>query len=386
MSASRHHHPIHAPAPRERGGAFERSEVALANRNRGLPLELLRHDVTPTGAHYLLTHFDVPAIDQETWRLSVDGQVERPFSMSLADLDALPQETRRVTLECAGNGRANRADRNHTMPWMEGGVSTAEWSGVPLARLLEEAGVSERAVEIAFRGADRGFDDGHEHHFGRSLPLAEALREEVLVATRLNGAPLPPQHGAPARLVVPGWFGMASVKWLVEIEALERPFEGFQQVRTYRYRTRPDEEGEPITRQRVKSLMVPPGIPDWFTRHRVVDAGRVELAGRAWSGGGTAIERVQVRVDDGPWRDAELEAQECAHAWVGWRIAWDAEPGDHTLACRAMDASGAVQPDEPPPDWAGFGNNAVQSVTVTVRDSREREGAKNRPANKGETS
>jgi DMSO/TMAO reductase YedYZ molybdopterin-dependent catalytic subunit len=182
----------------------------------------------------------------------------------------------------------------------------------------------------------------------------------------MNGAPLPPQHGFPVRLVVPGWYGMASVKWLLRIEALDRPYDGLQQVVGYHYRKFGGDPGVPITHARVKSLMAPPGIPDWYTRRRLVEHGLQPLQGRAWSGAGVPIARVEIAVD-GDWHDAWVEPLEHRFAWQRWRYDWSATPGEHELACRATDASGASQPLEPEWNTTGMGNNAVQRVHVTVR-------------------
>lgn len=359
-----------APNPDDRthtDGQFAREEVGLANRNSGLPLEALRHDVTPAGLHYLLIHFDVPFVsDARTWRLAVGGHVEKPLELSLADLQRLPIRTERITLECAGNGRANFDPRWRSQPWEHGAVGTAEWTGTPLHHVLRAARVKPTTVEIAFLGADRGLDGGVEHNFGRSLTLEQAMSEDVLLVWGMNGQPLLPQHGFPLRLIVPGWYGMASVKWLERIEVRDRPFEGYQQVRTYVFKERADDGGTPATHMRVKSLMAPPGIPDWYTRQRFVARGRVELFGRAWSGAGFPISRVEVGVD-GAWQPATLDLAAPKYAWRGWRFDWDAEPGEHILMCRATDATGAMQPLEPPWDRGGLGNNAVQRVAVTVR-------------------
>lgn len=329
-----------------------------------MPLEALRYDVTPAGLHYLLVHFDIPAAS-ELGELQVHGLVEQPFVIRPGEVQALPSRTVRVTMECAGNGRAQLAPRYPSVPWLEEGVSTAEWTGVPLAALLGRARLRAEARHIVFHGADRGVDAGTEHHFARSLALSEALREDVLLAYAMNGAPLEPQHGAPLRLVVPGWYGMASVKWLRAIEAIDRPFDGPQQARSYHFRRESGDPGVPCTRIRVNSVMAPPGIPDFYTRSRIVQAGAVELRGRAWSGV-APITRVELGVD-GRWSDATLQPPAGAYAWAAWVATWRAEPGEHELSCRATDASGAVQPLEPPWDVSGFGNNAVQRVWVTVR-------------------
>lgn len=346
-------------------GRYTQDELALASRNSGMPLEALRYDVTPAGLHYLLIHFDIPALDAGAWRLRIGGLVSRPRDLSLGDLRRLPSRTVRATMECAGNGRGQTSPRYPSMPWLEEGVSTAEWTGVPLNAVLAAADLQSSAREIVFHGADRGFDRGIEHSYSRSLVPAEALRDDVLLAWAMNGQPLLPQHGAPLRLVVPDWYGMASVKWLERIEVIDRAFDGVQQALSYHFRSVPGEKGVPCSRMRVNSLMVPPGIPDYFGRRRTVDAGAVEILGRAWSGDGD-VKRVEFSVD-GAWQDASLDAPAGAHAWRGWRAQWRAERGAHELRCRATDATGAVQPLEPPWDVTGFGNNAAQRVEVTVR-------------------
>src|SRR5437879_3128183 len=191
--------------------AISLDELQLAARNHGLPLEALRYDVTPVGLHYLLIHCDVPAVPDD-WRLRVDGLVERELSLSPEELRARPATRRIVTMECAGNGRARIEPHVFSQPWLAEAVGTGEWGGVPVATLLDEAGVRDGAVEVLFTGLDRGIDGGAEQAYERSLPVAEALAGDALLAYELNGAPLPPQHGFPLRLVVPGWYGMTSVK------------------------------------------------------------------------------------------------------------------------------------------------------------------------------
>ena len=193
-------------------GPFSAEELGLALNNVSLPPEALRYDVTPVGLHYTLSHFDIPAL-KPSHRLSVEGSVERPRAFQVQDLRALGERTVRVTMECAGNGRVGMTPRYPSMPWMQGAVGTADWTGVPLARLLDIAKPKAEAIEVVFHGADVGFDSGVEHDFARSLKTGE-LNDDILVAWAMNGQPLLPQHGAPLRLVVPGWFGMASVKWL----------------------------------------------------------------------------------------------------------------------------------------------------------------------------
>jgi DMSO/TMAO reductase YedYZ molybdopterin-dependent catalytic subunit len=355
------------PARAHTEGDFAREEVSLANRNAGMPLEALRYDVTPSGLHFRLVHFDVPFVVSELdWRLDISGRVRHPLNLSLAQIRKFPNKTLRVTLECAGNGRVNVAPRWQTQPWEYGAVGTAEWSGTSLCHVLERAGLEADAVDVAFFGADRGVDAGREQDYGRSLTPALATRDDVLLVWEMNGQPLPPQHGFPLRLIVPGWYGMASVKWLNRIEVLARPFDGYQQVDNYVYRRERNDVGVPVSTLRVRSLMVPPGIPDWYARNRTVEAGPLELIGRAWSGGGVPVVKVMVSID-GIWSDAILDPSQQSYAWRAWRFPWHATAGEHTLACRATNAEGETQPLDPPWDYFGFGNNAVQRVRVTVR-------------------
>ena len=263
-----------------------------------MPLEALRYPVTPVGLHYLLTHYDIPVVDGAQWRLEVAGSVERPLSLSLDDLRARPHVSAPVTMECAGNGRALLAPRPLSQPWLVEAVGTAEWGGTRLRPLLEEAGVRGDAVEVVFSGLDRGVEGDVEQHYERSLPLHEAFRDEVLLAYEINGQPLPPQHGYPLRLVVPGWYGMTNVKWLTRITVVDEPFTGYQQRRSYRLRHSEDEDGEPLTRMLPRALMVPPGIPGFPSRERFVDLGPCRIDGRAWSGW-ERVAGVRVTTDGG---------------------------------------------------------------------------------------
>src|SRR3954469_11818752 len=356
------------PAGTAEAGAISQAELALAARNHGMPLEGLAYDVTPVGMHYLLIHYDVPRVDPTMWRLGVDGSVERPLSLLLDELQTRPQVTAPVTFECAGNGRALLDPRPISQPWLLEAVGTGEWTGTLLGALLEQAGVSDRAVEILFIGLDRGVEGEEEQLFQRSLSIEDALRDDVLLAWGLNGGPLPPQHGFPLRLVVPGWYGMTNVKWLARITVLDEPFTGYQNARGYRMRQDADEEGTPVSRMTVRSLMVPPGIPDFATRRRFAEATEQTVEGRAWSGQG-AVETVEFSADGGAtWEPAELEPAPGPHAWSRWTFSWRPDgPGDYELCCRATDAAGNAQPDSAPWNLGGYANNSVQRVPVTVR-------------------
>ena len=341
-------------------------ELRLAARNHGLPLEALREPITPAGLHYLLIHYDIPAVDPAGFRLEVDGEVERPLSLGLDDLRALPKVTLPVTFECAGNGRALLAPRPLSQPWLTEAVGTAEWAGTPLRGVLEEAGVRGAAQEALFTGLDRGVEGGTAQAYARSLPVAEALETGALLAYEMNGEPLPPQHGFPLRLVVPGWYGMTNVKWLARVTLLADPHDGYQNSVAYRLYDENGEPGAAVSRMLPRSLFVPPGIPEFMSRERVLEPGPVVLRGRAWSGQGE-ITRVEVSVDGGAsFADAELGEPVSEAAWLLWSFDWRATEGTHVLCSRATDSAGNVQPLDASWNLKGYANNAVERITVSV--------------------
>ena len=349
------------------GQGISLEELQLAARNHGMPLEALRWDLTPVGLHYLLTHYDIPDVDPATWRLEVDGLVETPLSLTLDDVRARAASEVVSTMECAGNGRALVEPHVVSQPWILEAVGTARWRGLPVRALLEEAGVQDGAIEVLFTGLDRGVEGDEEQDYARSLPLAEALREDVLLAYEINGVPLPPQHGFPLRLLVPGWYGMTSVKWLTRITVLDSQFTGYQQRHSYRLRQEEDEEGVPLAWIQPRALLIPPGTPHFPSRARTVRAGECVVEGRAWSGI-AEVASVEVSTDGGvTWAEAELGPDSLGRwAWRSWRFVWDAEPGEHELCCRARDGAGNTQPLEAPWNVGGYANNAVQRVPVVV--------------------
>ncbi len=340
-------------------------ELQLAVRNHSMPLEALRYDVTPLGLHYLLIHFDIPFLDAAAYELTVGGHVRQPLRLTLDELKARPATTVAVTLECAGNGRSRLAPRPHSQPWVYEAVGTAEWTGTPLRGVLDEAGVTDGAATVVFTGHDRGVQGDVEQQYERSLSLADARHGEVLLAYAINGQPLPPQHGFPLRLIVPGWYGMTHVKWLRSITVIDRTFEGYQQARAYHYRRDESDPGEPVTRMLPRALMVPPGMPDFMSRLRYVEPRVHDVEGRAWSGRGEVV-KVEFSSDGGAtWSAAELEPARSRHAWRRWTVRWDASaPGEYELCARATDSAGNVQPVDAPWNMEGVQNNAVQRVRV----------------------
>jgi len=343
-------------------------ELQLAARNHGMPLESLRWDITPPGLHYLLIHYDIPVIDPSTFELVIDGLVDTPLSVDLEALMSRPQVSSVVTLECAGNGRAQLLPRPVSQPWLTEAVGTARWTGTPLASLLQEAGIAGGAVDVVFTGADHGIERGLEQDYRRALPVSEAMNDNVLLAYEMNGVPLPPQHGAPLRLIVPGWYGMAHVKWLRRITVIPQSFDGFQ-MRAYRLRDTPDEPGTPLTRIEPRALLIPPGFPDFMSRRRFVESGVVKIEGRAWSGW-APLSMVEVSLDGGDnWELADLEPALDTHSWAHWTWVWAAEPGSYLLSARATDMSGRTQPLGQRWSRGGFANNTIQRVPVMVTNA-----------------
>lgn len=326
---------------------------------------LLGGQVMPNAHFYVRNHFQLPNLDESTWRLSVDGHVERPLSLNLHDLQRLPSQSLIVTLECAGNGRALLTPKVEGEQWDLGAVSTAEWTGVPLVEVLDRVGVTPGALDIVFRGADRGSVAGREGtvRFERSLGVSEARGSEALLAYAMNGEPLPQQHGFPLRLVVPGWYGVASVKWLTEIEVVQVPFAGFFQADRYFYEWQRDGRivTEPVTLQRVRSLITEP------EPNVEVELGELAVRGVAWSGA-APIARVELRVDGGAWQEARLVGERKRHGWVWWEVLTRSErPGVVKLEARATDLAGRTQPERPEWNRLGYGSNPIQAVIVQVR-------------------
>jgi DMSO/TMAO reductase YedYZ molybdopterin-dependent catalytic subunit len=321
------------------------------------PVPMLQLAVTPRDSVYVRSNFDTP-VAHAPWTLTVSQVVHRPAVFTLAQLAAMPQHELLVTMECAGNWRLGMDPVPEGEPWKYGAVSTTRWSGVPLARLLDLAGVPPNAVDVIACGADAGPRDDAEGtvRFERSLPIAVAMHPDTLVATHMDGQPLTPYHGAPLRLIVPGWYGMASVKWLSELQVSTTPFTGYFQTRRYVYDV--DGRVEPVTRALVKSMIVSPQ-PDSDTTTDCT------VRGWAWSGFG-AIAQVDVAVND-TWHTASLGSPESPYAWTPFTLDVVLPVGAVTLRSRATDSSGAVQPDAIVWNRLGYGNNGVRAVEVVVR-------------------
>jgi DMSO/TMAO reductase YedYZ molybdopterin-dependent catalytic subunit len=321
--------------------------------------------VMPNARFYVRNHFATPRLDPLSWRLEVNGLVDHPLRLRLRDLHNMRSETLVATLECAGNGRSAFDPPAEGEQWQLGAVSTAEWTGVPLAEILGRAGLTPEAVEIVFRGADQGSagDAADPIRFERSLPVTGAGQPGSLLAYAMNGEPLPLEHGYPLRLIVPGWYAVASVKWLTEIEAIGSPFTGFFQTRRYVYET--ERNGtvarEPVRLQHVRSVITQPSAGQQVT------AGDLVIRGVAWSGA-APIGTVEVSIGGGPWHNARLIGQPHRHSWRWWELLTRIDsPGETTLRARATDLAGRTQPERPHWNRLGYGGNAVHNVPLLVR-------------------
>ena len=352
--------------------AGERAALTMINGqpfNAEAPPEALDTDITPTEFHYIRSNFPVPEHDG---RLELGGAVENPITLTLEDLRAMPAIERVVTLECAGNGRLAMRPLPAGEPWGDYAVSTARRKGALLHEVLERAKPSETAVEVLFAGADHGSYilnpvlkaiNADDLSFERSLTLVHAAdpSAEILIAYEMNGEPLNPDHGAPFRLIVPHWYGVASVKWLKRIDVLTEPFSGEFQTGHYIYQW-PDRPHEPVTLMRVRARITDPAPGT------TVNAGTYTVRGKAWSGTGP-IAQVDVSLTgEGEWHPAQLEPPKGPYQWQDWRFEWKADDiGRQTLRARATDAAGNVQPEVPPWNRLGYGNNAIEVVHVEVR-------------------
>ena len=356
---------------REPSTLITRSEDPTAEETA---LASLDARITPTDRFYIRSHFaDVPVLDPASTSLVVDGEVENTVSLGYREILDMPATESTVTLECAGNSRSYVTPPAEGIQFDHGAVGTAVWKGVPLADILTIAGVKPSAAEVLFAGADSGEEEEEGRtlrvDYQRSLPLQEALDPNVLVAYEMNGEPLDRAHGSPFRVIVPGWYGMASVKWLTRITAVAKPFEGFFQTRRYVHIT----EGEtgrapwtPVTRIQVKSLIISP-------RHgEIIGPSGYTIRGVAWSGGGI-ITGVEVSTDRGrTWNEAELIGGAVPTAWRQWELSCDGYgPGHFVLMARAWDSAGNTQPSSIDWNFRGYANNAVHSIAVEVPPPRD---------------
>lgn len=325
--------------------------------------------ITPTESFYIRNHFAIPQIDLKQWRLKVEGAVEKPLSLSMDELQKLESKTKPLLMECAGNGRVFLTPPVRGVNWQLGAVGCAEWTGIPLAAILERAGVKREAVEVVLEGADRGTvaepPSPGPIAFARGLPLEKARQPEVMLAWGMNGKELTTEHGAPLRAVVGGWYGMASVKWLTRIIIADKPFQGFWQTLDYSYFQRVNGMPSltPITEMQVKSQIARPALGE------IVPAGKpYTIVGAAWTGN-DRIAQVEISIDGGKtWKAAKLTGKPVPYCWRLWEYEWPApKPGKVRIMSRATESTGLAQPMERNADYRTYMIHHVLPVEVEVR-------------------
>jgi DMSO/TMAO reductase YedYZ molybdopterin-dependent catalytic subunit len=343
-------------------------------KNLEAPFDRIDSYLTPTKLFYIRSHFPIPTLDRASYQLRIDGAVRSPFAVSYEELRNMPSETRVATLECAGNSRVFLVPQVQGAQWELGAVSNAEWTGVPLRALLERAGLAEDACEIVLEGADRGTPKEEPMpptpiSYAWSIPRAKALRPEVLIAYQMNGRELPRDHGFPVRAIVPGHYGMASVKWLTGIQAVREPFHGYWQTTDYAYWAMMD--GKPVRRalgeMQLKSQIARPHVYETLVPNR-----NYTISGAAWAGE-TDVTEIEVSTDGGrTWIPAEFVDPVRRHAWRRWKLDWltPQEPGQYTLLARARDAAGVMQPDKHDRNYGTYVINHPLPIEVFIEDSR----------------
>jgi DMSO/TMAO reductase YedYZ molybdopterin-dependent catalytic subunit len=338
--------------------------------NLEMPFENVESFITPMESFYVRTHFPIPMIDRDAWWLHVEGEVEKPFAINYEELVELEALTIPVTLECAGNNRDFLEPKVKGVQWGLGAVGTAEWTGVPLSVLLDRAVIRSNAREVILQGADCGMladpkSPPGELTFARSIPVSKA-RADVLLAYKMNGSELPAQHGFPVRAIVPGWYAMASVKWLQRIIVTNEPFTGYYQTIDYAYWRRRGEIGEltPVAEMQIKAEIAKPAQGEILPAKS-----NVRVHGAAWTSDGE-ITKVEVSADGGAtWNEANLVGTSKPNAWRFWEFNWHtpSKPGQVDLIARATDSHGRTQPVHRDPNRGTYMINHLLPIEVQVR-------------------
>lgn len=333
------------------------------------PFASLDSFLTPSPLFYVRNHYPVPALDPKSFRLEVAGAVARKLSLSMDDLAKLKEVTLPLTLECAGNGRAFLQPKTKGLQWELGAVSTAEWTGVPLSAVLDLAGVERDAAEVVLDAADKGdpqkeIQPSRPVSYSRSLPLTKARRAEVMLAWKMNGRELTPEHGRPLRAVVGGWYGMASVKWLTRLIVTKTPYRGFDQTIDYATWVRNEhglDELVPLGAGEVKASIARP-----LAGERVKAGEAYKVRGAAWAGE-NEVARVEVSLDGGKtWSAATLTGRAVPFCWRLWEYEWKPAAGAAVLMARATDRRGRTQPASHDPNRRNYAINFVRATPVTV--------------------
>ena len=374
----------HSPSDKHRArqGLIAASSLGMIIREREplnleMPFGSLDGFITPVDHFFVRSHFPIPQIDVKSWHLSIEGAVKTPLKLTWDELMAMESHTTPVTLECAGNGRAFLTPQVSGAQWERGAVSNAEWTGIPLSTILRMAGATASAREVILEGADEGEikespRPAGKIRYARSMPLQKAT-DDVLLVFKMNGENLTPAHGFPVRAIVPGWYGMASVKWLSRIIVSDKPFNGYFQTIDYAYWERGPGGPTlvPISEMQVKAQIARPGFAEALRGGETY-----RICGAAWTSE-AEITNVDVSVDGGAtWQQATLLGEAVRNAWQMWEYDWQVPRvcGKATVIARAMDSKGRTQPDVRDNDRAGYIVNHLLPVEVTVRSSVEDRG------------
>ena len=331
------------------------------------PVEYFNTWITPVPHFFVRNHMHEPSeLNADDWRLTVGGEVEKPFALTLAELSKFETHSVVNTLECAGNGRSLHRPQVPGVQWGKGAVSTARFSGPRLRDMLQRAAVKSTGKHIMFRGLDEV--PGKVPPFIRSIPIEKALDSDTLIATHMNGAPLTKHHGFPARALVPGWIGAASCKWLTEIKILDSEFAGNFMSPAYRFPNQPGKPGDavkpedthPLTALSVKSVISGP------LDGASLKSGRIAVHGAAWAGEGDIV-KVEISTDGGTsWNPAALGHEQAHYAWRLWSYEWKAKSGEYNILSRATDSLGRTQPATPVWNPSGYLYNAADQVKIHV--------------------
>ncbi len=357
--------PVSVPAEQQVGLIIREREPA----NLEYPFDHLNELLTPNDLFYIRSHFKAPQLNARDFKLSIDGAVKKPFTINLEELRAMPSVTRAATLECAGNGRIFLVPQVKGAQWQLGAVSTAEWTGVPLSALLERVGLNADSCEIVFEGADRGKPKEEptppgETPYARSIALDKA--GDVLIAYAMNGEAIPVDHGFPLRVVVPGHYAMASVKWLTHIRVVTEPFKGYWQISDYAYWD--NQDGNPV-RRALGPMALKSAIARPRTRESIPAGSSYKVFGAAW-GSDTHVTQVELSTDDGKtWQLVHLLDTAQPFVWQRWEFDWTVpdEKGMYILKSRATDAEGNAQPEEHDKRFGTYVIHHTLPIEVFVR-------------------
>lgn len=339
--------------------------------NLEFPFPTLAERITPNNLFFVRSHFNIPKIDAASWHLTIGGEVRQEISFSFEEIKKLPAKTVMATIECAGNSRVNLVPKVKGLPWEQGGIGNANWTGVPLSVLLDKAGIKPGTIELILEGEDQGTVTEEPKSpgiikFSRSMPLSKARQANVIIAYQMNGKELSAEHGFPVRAIIPGWYGMASVKWLTKITATATPYDGYWQTLEYAYWKRKNglPTLAPVTSVQVKSEIARPVL------HELIQAGSTyRVFGAAWVGE-DMLSRVEVSADEGKtWQTSKLIDKPVLNSWQLWEYNWTvpATPGRYKLMARATDQKGNVQPNHHDPDRRTYMVNFMAPVEVEVQ-------------------